>query len=383
MANIRIDSPIPISDGQVITFKSPADCSTVTGLIIYYTENEIETSKSFKFADAHGNNVGGIDLFAANVMVKVILDTIHSRAYVQNADTNAYLEARFKTKAPAGFGLGTEANWNTSTTGKNIDDIIENGWHVVSKGNNGENVPFATGTILVVARDTTGFCYQIAFDDSSGYINILVRKRTEGTWGAWEVWSPASFAPSGYGLGGTVKSIGSLDEVDSAGWYAMWFNKEDMPNGALHGNWTFYVTHYGGPNHFAIRMPANHDWSDYSVLSELTRWKNDGVWQPWEWEHPPMVIGVEYRTTKRIAGKPVYTKFFRLGDVSGGSTITVSMGENIGTWKNIVAITDASGNDLSYGNAITNAYADQDKIVVTVSGTTYLLATVEYIKSTD
>ncbi|MBQ8358709.1 MAG: hypothetical protein IJX37_02165 [Oscillospiraceae bacterium] len=33
-----------------------------------------------------------------------------------------------------------------------------------------------------------------------------------------------------------------------------------------------------------------------------------GVWQPLEWENPPMLTGVEYRTTERWNGKAVYTQ---------------------------------------------------------------------------
>lgn len=94
MANIRVDLPSIICNGQTITFKSPSDCSEVTGLKVYYQENGKEKFEEFTFADAHGNNVGDIDLFSADVMVKVILDTELHRAYVQNADTNAYLEKR-------------------------------------------------------------------------------------------------------------------------------------------------------------------------------------------------------------------------------------------------------------------------------------------------
>lgn len=94
MPNIKIDLLAPIHHGQPLTFRSPADCSQVTGLIIYYPEAGTTTSTLFQFADAHGNNVGNIDnLFAENVLVKVILDTTLNKAYVQNADTNAYLEA--------------------------------------------------------------------------------------------------------------------------------------------------------------------------------------------------------------------------------------------------------------------------------------------------
>ncbi len=108
MAHIRVDRAIPVFDGQPVTFKSPADCTGVEGLRIYYPAADgTETSSTFALTDAHGNNVGSIDLFAANVLVKVILDTERGLAFVQNADTNAYLEGKFAEKAPM-YAYGTE-----------------------------------------------------------------------------------------------------------------------------------------------------------------------------------------------------------------------------------------------------------------------------------
>ena len=94
--NIRVDLNYPIQDGTEVVFRSPVDCSQVTGLKLYYPENGVTASKEFAFADAHGNNVGDIDhLFAENVAVKVILDVTTGMAFVQNADTNAYIESTF------------------------------------------------------------------------------------------------------------------------------------------------------------------------------------------------------------------------------------------------------------------------------------------------
>ena len=101
MSNIRVDVDYTIKDGTEIKFRSPADCSQITGLIVYYpgTGGNV-VSKVFNLSDAHGNNVGNIDhLFAKNVVVKVILDVTKGMAFVQNADTNAYLEGRFNEKA--------------------------------------------------------------------------------------------------------------------------------------------------------------------------------------------------------------------------------------------------------------------------------------------
>lgn len=99
--NIRVNLTTTIRDGTEVVFRSPVDCSQITGLIVYYKENGNTFSKEFVLADAHGNNVGDIDhLFAENVVVKVILDVTHAMAFVQNADTNAYLERRFAEMLP-------------------------------------------------------------------------------------------------------------------------------------------------------------------------------------------------------------------------------------------------------------------------------------------
>lgn len=162
--NIRVDLNTPIKDGTEVVFRSPVDCSQITGLIVYVTENGNTTSQEFALADAHGNNVGDIDhLFAENVVVKVILDVTHSMAFVQNADTNAYLEGRFdgiiNALCPSFTEKGTlvqcepvegypltvtgsfEGALEVSVCGKNLYDSskypLEDGYYI-SKANGGE-----------------------------------------------------------------------------------------------------------------------------------------------------------------------------------------------------------------------------------------------------
>lgn len=109
--NIRVDLTTPIRDGMEVKFRSPEDCSQVTGLIVY-SGNE---SQEFMFADAHGENVGDIDhLFAEGAVVKVILDVATSKAFVQNADTNAYIERTFIKTVN---GVGPDENGNVSVSG--------------------------------------------------------------------------------------------------------------------------------------------------------------------------------------------------------------------------------------------------------------------------
>lgn len=99
MAKIRLNIDHEIVDGEVLVFNAPCSCTDVDGIIVYYnqlTETDVEeTSKSFVFADAHGNVLTGLgNLFMAGAYVSVILNITNGRAYIQNADTNAYLESR-------------------------------------------------------------------------------------------------------------------------------------------------------------------------------------------------------------------------------------------------------------------------------------------------
>ena len=104
MAEIKITIDSGIFNGMPITFRAPCDCSSVTGLALTYQHSWwaeqgqwwMET-KTFSFSDAHGNILTGVNnLFAKDAVVKVVLDTETNKAFVQNADTNAYLEGRLR-----------------------------------------------------------------------------------------------------------------------------------------------------------------------------------------------------------------------------------------------------------------------------------------------
>ena len=133
MPKIRVDRDLPIINGQSLTFQSPANCSDITGLIIYYPEGDTTKSKEFKLVDAHGVDVGSgtISLFAANALVKVVLDINQSKAFVQNADTNAYLEGKLSEKyspdnkpKPADLGLNTESWTFTLENGSTVTKAV-------------------------------------------------------------------------------------------------------------------------------------------------------------------------------------------------------------------------------------------------------------------
>ena len=55
---------------------------------------------------------------------------------------------------------------------------------------------------------------------------------------------------------------------------------------------------------------------------EARRAWNGSTWSEWEWINPPMKEGIEYRTTEKFNGQPVYTKMFSTGDLTNGGTYT-------------------------------------------------------------
>ena len=124
--NVRVELDSPIYDGKEVIFKAPCNASEVTGLKLCY-QQEVHY---FTFADANANDVGDLDnLFAVGAVVKVILDTDTNKAFIQNADTNSYLEQRFN-EIGAGGGVPVDnrlvvtlEDWQKHETTANYDSL--------------------------------------------------------------------------------------------------------------------------------------------------------------------------------------------------------------------------------------------------------------------
>lgn len=164
MANIKVNLSHEILDGLPVTFVAPCDCTAVTGIKVYYPGG----TKEFTFRDAHGSDLAGIgNLFAAGSYVKAILDVANGHAYIQNADTNAYLEAQLAGKAPASHtkdknnphGVTAEQIGAAASSHGHATSDITSGTLGVERGGIGRATLTANA---IIAGNTTSAVKQIA-----------------------------------------------------------------------------------------------------------------------------------------------------------------------------------------------------------------------------
>lgn len=127
-------------------------------------------------------------------------------------------------------------------------------------------------------------------------------------------------APDGFGLGAngypkpyTVVTGATIDALNESGLF--WYRDADTPiypddwNSGTTGN----LLHIqGATNNTAAARQIFYPYHPYERVAlniSCMRMKtHSDTWQPWEWVNPPMTLGVEFRTTERYLGKPVYVK---------------------------------------------------------------------------
>lgn len=199
-------------------------------------------------------------------------------------------------------------------------------------------------------------------------------------------------APAGYGLGGMPKLLTANDDLNSigaSGWY-IWFDQvpahaptryctmrvDGGYSGILWAKQTIYYSS-GEPNCCVL------------IRSCIT---GGTVWEE-EWENPPMSVGVEYRTTERYMGRPLYVKMVSGGEYVqnarfsfGSSNVdnVIKFYGKIGAYCNPII----NENNLSYDytNYLKVHYENGDIVVDMLGGTkSYGEVTViaYYTKSTD
>ncbi len=117
----------------------------------------------------------------------------------------------------------------------------------------------------------------------------------------------------------------------------------------------------------------------------LHRGRFVNTWLPWEWVNPPMQFGVEYRTTERYLGKPVYTTIVNCGTITAG---TNTIAHNIASVAQMVGceFIDVSGYIAGQPPTLF-VTANVSSIYIDVTGDQFVGRTIyvrlRYVKSTN
>lgn len=110
------------------------------------------------------------------------------------------------------------------------------------------------------------------------------------------------FAPSGFGLGAEAGEwVSSPDNITKNGFY-----RSVAPGVAPGMGWYVCI---GYSDEYKTVLGFKEDAGGIAFLRTMKA----GVWGEWEYANPPLTPGVEYRTTERWNGKPVYIKAVELG----------------------------------------------------------------------
>ena len=130
-------------------------------------------------------------------------------------------------------------------------------------------------------------------------------------------------APAGFGLGSEYTSyIADFNACIKNGWYRAYSNSLNYPSiGGLGARYGALLVLTRDSTIYHVYYVAL-----YSVMYTIERYSNDGgtTWSEWEFVNPPMELGVEYRTTERYLGKPVYVKAVDCGAMANNKTIVIT-----------------------------------------------------------
>lgn len=204
-------------------------------------------------------------------------------------------------------------------------------------------------------------------------------------------------APDGFGLGAngypnpyTVVTGATIDTLNESGLF--WYRDTDTPiypdgyNSGTAGN---LLNVAGNRENTLASRQIFYPYLPYGGvalgISCMRVQTSSGEWQPWEWVNPPMQLGVEYRTTERYLGKPVYVKVVDCGNLPASGLKNITHG--IANCKPIYVYGEMSnGNTLPYTVGATYSIsADGAYIQIYVTGDLSqhtVKATIKYTKTT-
>lgn len=209
----------------------------------------------------------------------------------------------------------------------------------------------------------------------------------------------ADKAPAGYGLGASSKNVTDWNNEKTNGWVRDSIGTEDKHSPFVGLFSVGLVSDYSsGEDAFQLAFARDQFKKTRTYIKFRAYNSDDKVWGEWEWLNPPMQIGVEYRTTERYQGKPVYVKLVDFGALPNNTTKRVDPiitdFSKLVDMKIMIAVSDSSyhvnmsfGGDtsgtvdnrswfkLSSGGIVIKTFSDQSA--------NSAIVTIKYTKTTD
>lgn len=202
-------------------------------------------------------------------------------------------------------------------------------------------------------------------------------------------------APDGFGIGNSVgKFITDANEAVLGGFYYWGTNAKNTP--FAYGSMIVIPRSSIALSKPNVTQIASMDSSGgYALLSGLAVRKSsgdgDGAWGEWEWVNPPVELGVEYRTTERYWGKPVYVKLVDCGNIADNKKVAHGI-SNMKTCLFFMGVKAGESLTQIYNHSLSDVWTSY---VVAVDRTNITLAcgssaagtncqvTLKYTKTTD
>ena len=211
-------------------------------------------------------------------------------------------------------------------------------------------------------------------------------------------------APGGFGFGDAIQEIAAASAEESYETYCAKVDAvlDEMPDKTAKLVRAYPPAVYGNAG-TTISLLYKGD-ANYAVLSNigsadagLCGWRmfkqrypsssSPAVWMPFEWEHPPMRTGIEYRTTERHNNKPVYKKAVNTGALSAGTSKSVAHGvQDIGLRLSALYGLNNDGDNLVGNPGITGILVDGSNITITTAAgfsTSNSWVVIAYTKTTN
>lgn len=173
-------------------------------------------------------------------------------------------------------------------------------------------------------------------------------------------------APDGFGLGSATVTLTASDDLDNVtgnGWYS-W-------GSSTPANAPTLIAISFSSDYCAMFVISNSQivvsYNDRNNMA--MRSKDIDGWTPWEYINPPLKLGVEYRTTERYLGKPVYCKLVNFGALPNATQKVVK--HNIPNVSSVISVYGSAQDQAivvgAFGMQVTGINADNTNVAIWTS----------------